>query len=207
LEFLPTEEQIEERRKAEKGLTRPELSVMLGYSKIDLIQRLATSDVPEDEFFASELSDYFPTPLRKRYAALILDHQLRREIIAMLVAGSIINRMGPMFVLRTVEETGASAAQIARAYTVCREVFRMRPLWRSIEALDNVIQSDVQYGLMFRTSRILRRAVYWVLRHHSDDLAIEPLVGQLGPGIHSLSAKLGKCLRGSAQKTHDRHVK
>lgn len=82
----------------------------------------------------------------------------------------------------------------------------MRPLWRSIEALDNIIQSDVQYGLMFRTSRILRRAVYWLLRHHSDDLAIEPLVEHLGPGIQSLSAKLGKCLKGSAQKNHDRNV-
>ncbi len=206
LEFLPTEEEIEERRKTEKGLTRPELSIMLSYSKIDLFQRLVASAVPEDDFLAGELSDYFPKPLRKSYAALIPQHRLRREIIAMLIGGSIINRMGPMFVLRTVEETGANAAQVAKAYTICREIFNLRPMWRSIEELDNIIQSDVQYGLMFRTSRLLRRAVYWLLGHHGDNLAIEPLVKHLGPGVRTVSAKLVKCLSGSAQKKHARNV-
>ena len=206
LEFLPSDEQIEERRKAEQGLTRPELSVILSYSKIDLFQRLVESDVPEDEFLARELSLYFPTPLRKRYADTINRHRLRREIIAMLVAGSIINRMGPMFVLRTMEETGASAAQIARAYTVCREIFRMRDLWNHIEQLDNVIQSDVQYGLFFRTSRLLRRAVYWLLDHHANELEIEPLVTNLAPGIAALTNKLGSSLKGSAQKAHRRII-
>ena len=45
--------------------------------------------------------------------------------------------MGPTFVARAQEETGAEPAEIARAYTAAREIFDMRKLWARIEALDN----------------------------------------------------------------------
>ena len=192
LEFLPSEDAIEERRTAGLALTRPELAVMLSYAKIDLYQSLVDSDVPEDAFLARELQSYFPERLQKRFKSLIPVHRLRREIIATLVAGSIINRMGPMFALRAIDETGSSPAEIARAYTIVREIFDIRDFWTQIEALDNEVQAEMQYAVMFKISRIMRRAVYWMLHRHSDDLAIEPLVKQLKPGV---------------QKTHERPAK
>ena len=43
---------------------------------------LAGVPVPEDTFLHGELEDYFPAPLRERFAAQMASHPLRREIIA-----------------------------------------------------------------------------------------------------------------------------
>jgi glutamate dehydrogenase len=186
LEFLPTEEQIEERRAAGRGLTRPELAIILSYSKIELRASLIDSDIPEDPYLARELEAYFPQRLKKRFAPLIHKHKLAREIIAMLIASSMVNRMGPFFVLRAEEEIGANVTQIARAYAIVREVFDVRGLWREIEALDYVVEAAVQYDSMFQLSRMVRRAVYWFLQNHSDALDIEPMVTRFRPGVEEL---------------------
>ena len=163
LEFLPTDDEIIERRKSAKGLSRPELAVLIAYGKITLYNDLVESDVPEDPYLAEEIERYFPGPLIKRYAQYMPLHNLRREIVAMRVTNSLVNRMGPTFAHRMWEESGADAASVARAYTVAREVFNMRSLWSSIESLDNKIPAHVQYSMMFQTSRLLRRATGWLL--------------------------------------------
>ncbi len=206
LEFLPTEDELEERRKAGQGLSRPEIAVVLSYSKIALYQSLIDSELPEDPFLAGELESYFPAPVRKRFAALIPEHRLRHQIVAMLISSSLINRMGPAFALRAEEETGASAAQVARAYTLARDIFDVRTLWSGIEALDNVVQAEVQYTLMFQISRFLRRVVYWILQHHPGDLDIADMAGRLKPGVSALLSHLGTILGGSAQRRRQSDV-
>jgi glutamate dehydrogenase len=199
LEFLPTDEQIEERRAAGRGLTRPELAVVLSYSKIELRASLADSDVPEDPYLASELEAYFPQTLGRRYKALIHKHKLAREIIVMLIASSIVNRMGPFFVLRAEEETGANVAQVARAYAIVREIFGIRKLWRDIEAMDYAVRAEVQYDSIFQIGRMVRRAVYWFLQNHSDALDIEPMVMRFRPGAEQAFA--AKLVTGPAAET------
>ena len=192
LEYLPSEEEIETRRNAGHGLTRPELAVILSYSKIDLYDSLVETDIPEDEYLAQDLHTYFPERLRKRFATTISDHRLCREIIAMRIASSMVNRMGPAFAARTQEDTGSEIAQIARAYAISREVFDVRPLWKDIEALDNRVQAEVQYLLMFQISRMLRRSVYWFLHRHPADLSVEPMVSRLRKGVRNVLGNLAK---------------
>ncbi|MGH8228185.1 MAG: NAD-glutamate dehydrogenase, partial [Steroidobacteraceae bacterium] len=114
LEFLPDDEALAERRKLGLGLTRPELSVLLAYGKISLTHHLLASDVPEDPYLSRELERYFPRPLRRRFAAAIPHHRLRREIIVTATANSLVNRMGPLFAHRAAADTGAAPARIAR---------------------------------------------------------------------------------------------
>jgi glutamate dehydrogenase len=66
IEFLPADDELLERRKKRLGLTRPELAVVLAYSKIWLSNHLLDSDLPDDPYFASEVQRYFPAPMRKR---------------------------------------------------------------------------------------------------------------------------------------------
>ena len=129
LEFLPTDEELTERRKSGSGLTRPELAILLAYSKIWLNAHLLASDVPEDPYLSAELTRYFPTPIQQRFPRAIGHHRLRREIIATATTNSLVNRMGPTFVTRAQEDTGAEPAAIARAYTGAREIFAMREVW------------------------------------------------------------------------------
>ena len=204
LEFLPADEEVAERRKRGAGLTRPELSVLLAYSKIWLNNHLLASDVPEDPYLSSELTRYFPAPLQKRFARAIKQHRLRREIIATATTNSLVNRMGPTFVPRAQEETGAEPAQIARAYTAAREIFDMRAIWAQIEALDTRVPAKVQYAMAFQTSRLLRHMTYWLALHRKDDLHVDQAVAEFRKGVRELESDISHVLTGGERERFER---
>jgi len=195
IEFLPDDEAIAERHKQSQGLTRPELAVLLAYSKIWLSHHLVQSDVPEDPYLSQELERYFPAAVRSRFARAISRHRLRREIIATATTNSVVNRMGPAFVSRAQEETGASPARVARAYTAAREVFETRELWAQIEALDNRVPAQIQYTMLDEISRLLRHLTYWLLLHRQN-LSIDAAVGELRGAVRTLTAHLAEALAG-----------
>ncbi len=196
LEALPSDEELAERRRRGLGLTRPELAMLLSYSKIWLYDRLIGSDVPEDPWLGTELVRYFPQPVQKRFAPAIARHQLRREIIATAITNSLVNRMGPVFAIRALEDTGAGIASIARAYAIAREITRMRELWTEIEALDDRVPAALQYDMIYETTRLLRHLSYWVIRNLGPDLDIERAVSRLGPGLRELLRELPELVSG-----------
>ncbi len=188
LEYIPSDDEIIERKKNGKGLTRPELAVLLAYSKIALDDELLKSNVPEDPYyFAEELERYFPAPVIKRYTHLMPFHNLRREIIAMRVTNSMVNRMGATFAYRMWEECGADAASVARAYTIAREIYNTRELWESIESLDNKVPASIQYSMMFQTSRLLRRVTHWLLDVPRRSKNISAAIANYHHGINTLT--------------------
>ena len=190
LEFLPDDEDIAERRARGRGLTRPELAILLSYSKIALYDALCASDITADPYLSEELSRYFPQPLRKRFAGHVPGHRLARQIVAMLITSSMINRMGPTFPMRAQEETGADAASVARAYTIARDVIGMRELWEGIEALDERLLAPLQLDMLFESARQLRNLVYWFLRHHAGELDVTAQVHTMREGVSELMARL-----------------
>jgi len=205
LEFLPSAEEIEDRRRAGEGLTRPELAMLLSYSKIALNGQLIASDVPEDPYLGRELDRYFPDRLSKPYAQLLGEHRLRREIIATATTNSIVNRMGPTFVARTQQDTGADAATVARAYSIAREVFEVRDLWAAIERLDTKVASATQYEMTLETVTLIRQVTYWLIQRHRGALGIESQVGRLRPGVRELAGAMPHSLAGLDREGFDRH--
>jgi glutamate dehydrogenase len=199
LEFLPSDEEIADRRKAGEGLTRPELAIVLAYGKIWLYKALINSNVPEDPYLSSELNRYFPDPVQRRFAARLKRHRLRREIIATAITNSLINRMGPVFPVRAQEDTGAAPAAIARAYTIAREIFAARDIWAQIEALDNRIPAVIQYTVMYQTTRLLRHASYWLLENLRDTHDIERAVRRYGAPVSELARELNGVLSATAR--------
>ncbi|HEX3122823.1 MAG TPA: NAD-glutamate dehydrogenase domain-containing protein, partial [Rhodanobacteraceae bacterium] len=144
IEFLPSDAEFAQRKSRGLGLTRPELSILLSYSKIVLFQQLLDSDVPEDWYLSKELRRYFPEPLQEKYADHMERHRLKREIIATAVTNSMVNRMGATFVMRMGEDTGRTPAQVAKAYNIAREVLDAREMWAQIEALDGKVDGNTQ---------------------------------------------------------------
>ena len=207
LEFLPADDELAERRKSGGSLTRPELAILLAYSKIWLNNHLLASNVPEDPYLSSELERYFPAPVRERFPRAIAQHRLRREIIATATTNSLVNRMGPTFVPRAQEDTGAEPAQIARAYTAAREIFGMRDLWAQIEALDNKVPAKLQYEIAFQTSRLLRHLTYWLLAHRKRELQVDAAVAEFGRGVRELEAEIAQVLTGSSRESFEESCK
>ncbi|HYL03363.1 MAG TPA: NAD-glutamate dehydrogenase [Steroidobacteraceae bacterium] len=197
LEFLPSDDELLERRKRGVGLTRPELAILLAYGKIWLNNHLLTSDVPEDPYLSHELQRYFPAPVRERFPRAIARHRLRREIIATATTNSLVNRMGPTFVSRAQEDTGAEPAQVARAYTAAREIFAMRAVWEQIEALDNKVPAKLQYEAAFQTSRLLRHATYWLLGARRRGLQVDAALREFRGGVRQLESDIAELLAGT----------
>jgi glutamate dehydrogenase len=204
LEALPTGDEIAELRRKGLGLTRPELAMLLSYSKIWLSHRLGETDIANDPFLSGELTRYFPEPVRRRYPREILRHQLRREIIVTAITNSLVNRMGPVFAIRMQEDTGADVGSIARAYSIAREITGMRELWAEIEALDDRAPTGVQYDMLVETTRLLRHLSYWVHRNQGRDLDIERAVSRLKPGIRELMRDLPELIEGTEVERYER---
>ncbi len=190
LEKLPNDEELTRRRRAGLGMTRPELSVLLSYSKIMLYRQLLDSDVPEDPWLSKELQRYFPVPLQEKYSAYMDGHRLKREIIATQVTNSLVNRMGVSFALRMHEDTGASAAEVARAYTIAREIFRARDFWSRVEALDNKVSCQSQIAVTLSMWNLLRQATRWILNQPGHKLDIRESIERLTPGLEILEKKI-----------------
>ncbi len=194
IEFLPSDEEIAERRAQRLGLTTPERAVLLAYSKITLYEELLTSDIPEDPYIATALERYFPKPLRERYRAYVLAHPLRREIVATHVLNSMINRVGSTFVHRMREETGASGADVVRAYIATREAFGMVPFWQQVEALDNRVADRVQSEMVIECGKVVLRATLWFLRQRRHLADVGAALAHFRPGIEAVARLLPEAL-------------
>ncbi|HET8821428.1 MAG TPA: NAD-glutamate dehydrogenase [Thermoleophilaceae bacterium] len=194
LEALPDDEEIDERKRADGGLTRPEFAALLAHSKIDLHEALLDSDVPEDPYLSDELERYFPAPLPERFGEQIRSHRLARQIVATQVVNNMLHGGGTTFAFRLHEETGAPASQIARAYACAREIFEMRPLWAEIEALDNRCDASVQIELLLEGRKLVERASRWLLGNRPRQLDIASTVEHFRPGAMLLYASVARLL-------------
>ncbi|HXC89818.1 MAG TPA: NAD-glutamate dehydrogenase [Stellaceae bacterium] len=192
LEFLPDDEQLASRAAHRRGLTRPELAVLLAYAKMALDADLLASDLPDMPELAEELRGYFPAPLRERLAAQIPTHPLRREITATLVTNDLVNRAGIAFVSDMRARSGRPAADIARAYLVVREIFDLPRLWAEIEALDNRVAAQLQTEMLLEIATVVERAAGWLLHRRRLDLAAER--GRLTAPIRALAGSLATLL-------------
>jgi glutamate dehydrogenase len=163
LENLPDETEIEHRRLAGEGLLRPELCILQSYAKIGYTRELLKSDIPNQPEMKDFLISYFPRPLQDKYRTEILGHQLGREIIAMAVANSLVNRMGPTFIQARMDATGADLANVVRAFLVAREAFGLRAMWDRLEDLDGMVPASVQLQAMLDIRDTASRAVTWFL--------------------------------------------
>ncbi|MCC8363421.1 NAD-glutamate dehydrogenase [Lysobacter sp. A6] len=188
IEFLPSDKEIAERKSRGEGLTRPELSVLLSYSKIVLFQQLLSSDVPEDPYLSKELVRYFPQPLQAKYAKAMEDHRLKREIIATVVTNSMVNRMGATFTLRMQEDSGRAPSEVAKAFTITRETLDIRELWAQIDALDGKVAEPVQVDALQVIWTLQRQFTRWLLSRPGTIPDIATAVERYHDGFRDIRA-------------------
>jgi glutamate dehydrogenase len=204
VEFLPEDEDLETRLAGGKGLTRPELSVLLAYAKIVLFEDVLESGLPDDPYLTDSLATYFPTLMQKRFRDLIPEHRLRREIIATYVSNTVVNRTGPSFITSLQERTGASPNAIAKAYLKCRVVFQIADLWSAVEALDNSVPAETQTEMHLEILELIKRGTQWFLHNGARDMPIGAALEAFQPPIAILHSKLDSILSPSLKVARDR---
>ena len=176
LEFLPSRKQVAERVERKQGLTSPELSVLLAYTKIVLADELVDSDLADDPFMRNDLFAYFPAKMRQGYRKQMEEHPLRREIIVTQIVNGLINGAGITYFHRLTSETAASAAEVTRANFLARELFGSRALLGEIASYDNRIDAALQTRMRIETRTLVERASRWLVNNRRPPLDSEAIV-------------------------------
>ncbi|NUO58047.1 MAG: NAD-glutamate dehydrogenase [Hamadaea sp.] len=189
LEGLPADEELATRFTAGQGLATPEFAVLMAYVKIAMEEDILHSDLPDETWTHQLLSDYFPTPLRDRCTDAMAQHPLKREIVTTAIVNEVVNRGGISFVFRAMEETGAHAADVLRAYVIVRDVFDLPRLWAAVEEQDNRIPTDAQTIIYLQARRLLDRAVRWLVQSRRQ-LDVPAEIERLQPGVAALLPQL-----------------
>ncbi|GJE17872.1 NAD-glutamate dehydrogenase [Methylobacterium marchantiae] len=194
VELLPDDAALGDRLRRGEGLTRPEYAVLLAYAKLSLYDSLLASPVPDDPYFDRELQRYFPPALKRQFPDAVKGHRLRREIIATALSNIIVNRGGPTLVTRLIDETGADAAAIAKAYAITRDAYGLLELNLAIDGLDGTIPGQEQLGLYAEVQDLLSNRIVWFIRNLDLSGGISPIVARYREGVSAVLEALPKVL-------------
>ncbi|MCC9146452.1 MULTISPECIES: NAD-glutamate dehydrogenase [unclassified Arthrobacter] len=196
LEALPTNEELHARIAAGEGLTSPELAVLAAYAKIELTKALTRSNLADDPYFAGTLRRYFPKQIVERFGDQLDTHPLRREIISTVVANDMINIGGITFAFRIIEETSATEAEAARAFTSLREIYGIDKVLAGLGALPADFPTQTWSMMHLDLRRLLDRAVRWFVNHVGRGTTIDEDIEAFRPVLQPLLAELTRYLRG-----------
>jgi glutamate dehydrogenase len=193
VEGLASSEELIRRSQENRGLTRPELAVVLSISKLVLQHAAEELRLSDDKVVLPQLFDAFPKPMRKAHADSIRAHRLRNEIIATKVANRLVNRLGPGVAFDLTEEEGASLQQVAAAFLVAERLLDLDQLWQEIEQ-DNLPET-VRIELFSIAAASVRAHLSDILRSAGGETSVQALCALLEPGVRKISAAAAKLIR------------
>ncbi len=185
-----------------QGLTRPELAVLLSSAKLQLQAAIEASPLPDDPGLAEELLAAFPVPMRAKFKRDILEHRLRREIIATKLANRLVNRLGLIHPFELAEEEGASLAQVAAAFVAAERLFDMAGVWQRIETA--AMSETARITLFDRAAAALSDHIADLLRVGGHGCEPSKLVAELQGAVSELSGDIDSLLTGEARTQSER---
>jgi glutamate dehydrogenase len=167
-EFIPTDEELNERRVKNKGLTRPELATIMAYTKINLYQNLLDTFQKKDHYFPQKrnyLRCYFPQTLKNKYAEAIDTHPLKNEIIATVLANNVINRLGAPYVLEMCQATSSNVVDVIEAYADLDELFNLKNIWSSWKKDEKKEEAAIYYQGLYEFIQGIKQLTLVALRN------------------------------------------
>ena len=182
VEGLPDTMTMQNRGASGQYLTRPEIAVLLAYTKNLLVEDLVKTDIADDPYSERILYAYFPKALHASKKALKA-HRLRREIMTSRITNKIVDVCGPLFMMRLTESTDGDVGEIAKAFLIACETLQVDRLMSEIADLDNKVSTDAQFILQDEISGVLRRVVAWLVRRKS----VSPISKNIEKRVSALS--------------------
>ncbi len=170
-EVLPSTKEILGRK---QGYTRPELSILMAYSKMQLYQAILDDpDFANNDGDDTTLASYFPEPIQQQFSQQLADHPLRREIVATVTTNNVIDCAGATFCFSMARLYDISLPQAAAAHGHFSTIIGAAELRKNIYALDNKVPSAVQYQLLIELETAIKKMCDWAFSHNPELLAAD----------------------------------
>jgi glutamate dehydrogenase len=203
LEGLPPDDAFAALQQHGAGLTGPELAVILAYTKNVLFDQLINTDLAEDPYLRELLHSYFPAAIQKQYPDEIDAHPLRREIVITQLVNEIVNRAGTTFVFRLAMETGSTAEELFRVYTVARAILQVDQVLAEIKSLDSVVAFSIQTQMRLAARTLAERASRWLVINRRQPLDMAAQVAHFAAPVAQLLQELPSLLMGSERASFE----
>lgn len=194
VESLPDHISLEQRKLNGSKLTRPELSTILAYSKMEIYNKLLNTKISTEPYFEKSLVEYFPNLMKEKFTDNIKNHPLRKEIITTIITNEIVNRLGPVSIYNSINELNANLCDIVRAYFIIIEIFDLENLWVAFDKLDASISLEVKINMFTEAHKLMRRAIFWFFKNLKAPYKVLATVEELKPKALKLAKNLPNLL-------------
>jgi glutamate dehydrogenase len=185
VEGLASNEELLRRSAEGKGLTRPELAVLLSTAKLALQAAIETTELGSDPATHADLMHAFPAEMRAKHRGAIEGHQLRSAIIATKLANRIINRMGIIHPFELAEEEGRDLGDVAEAFVIAEQVYAIATLWAAIDQAD--VAEDARLMLYEQVAVEMRAHMADILRNSVESRRNDVAIADYAPLVKRLS--------------------
>ncbi|GAC69070.1 NAD-glutamate dehydrogenase [Gordonia soli] len=208
LEALPAPNELRKRVDGDmhRGLTSPELATLMAHVKLAAKSELLASDLPDNDVFDRRLADYFPVPVRDRFAGGIATHRLRRQIVATTLVNDVVDRAGTTHLFRLQEGSGATTEEGVRAFVVAGQVFGLPDLFDRITHAPATVRGVDE--MMLYARRLMFRASRWLLGFRPQPLAMAAEITRYTQRVTTLSTRIDDWLgEASTRDVADRRAR
>ncbi|GAA4032882.1 NAD-glutamate dehydrogenase [Sphingomonas rosea] len=193
VEGLDSSEELLRRAADNRGLTRPELAVLLSLAKLNLQDAAEDLNLTEDPLLHEQLLAAFPAPLRKAHREALLRHRLGNEILATKIANRFVNRMGPSVALDIVEEEGCSLGQVVAAFLTAERLLQLDRLWDRIDHAE--VTETARLALFDMAAHSIRAHLSDIVRAAGGETRVSELVALFEPGLNRVNAEARSIIR------------
>ena len=131
-ESIPARDELLGSPHRKRGLPRPLLAVLLGYTKMFAFQMVMETEFPDSEVGQPFLDAYFPKQLRDGFAPHFGAHVLKREIVATTAVNYLVNKAGITFLERMVAGGKSGIGEVVTAYVDVDRDAEAQPLREAV---------------------------------------------------------------------------
>ncbi len=193
VEFLPTPKRVLEIASKGGTITRPELSVLLAYAKLDLYHHILNSPLVSDEFSISMYLEYFPELISSKFNPKSSYHPLKKEIIATVAANRLVNLVGITAVFELAEISSVSVQEAAKALLAALEILDVHSWIQRLIDQDQVDQ-ELRVSLMNRVALASFRVARWLITSGQMSHALSDVIGRFEPALPDIYDNLSFAL-------------
>lgn len=207
-EYIPSATDLAHMAVAKARLTRPELAVLLSYSKMLCYRSiLYHHSIAHDKYFLPYLIDYFPSLVRERFKQEILSHPLRNEIIATVVTNKIVNHLGGATISSIIYSSSDTVPNIVCAYMIINDIFQLEKLWSQVKQYKNSIKSEIYLEICSELIKVTRRGISWILKYQEILNPIQDVVDVYKKPVLELIKQLPESLTGELKQRFDGKIR